>query len=133
MDNNLKEDEGITINLETFSKEEEIKKFDGLTCVGWRIAVRLYVPLNKVGSIILPGVMHEIQEIKSCVGLVIKKPKAAYLDQRYEQTGSWCEVGDWVVFPRHAGHKTYYRGLPIFSLQEDSILYLTENPADITR
>jgi len=70
-----------------------------------------------------------MEEVKSCVGLVIGKPKGAYLDPRYDQTGHWCEIGDWVVFPRHAGHKTYYNDLPIFSIQEDSVLYCTDDPS----
>lgn len=132
MDNENKRDLGI--DLKNFSKEEEIKKFDGYTVPGWRIAVRLYIETAVTkGGILLPQTMHEDQQYKACVGLVVKQAKAAYLDPRYELTGKWCEIGDWVVFPRHAGTQVNYRALPLMLLQEDSVIGVVDNPSDISR
>ena len=125
-------DEGI--DLENFSKEEEIAKFAGIHAVGWAILVRLYVePKITKGKIFIPDKAHDEQQYRGCVGLVIKKSKGAYLDDRYAQTGPWCEVGDWVGFPRHAGYKIYHNGLPVWVLKEDGIDYKTDNPRTITR
>jgi co-chaperonin GroES (HSP10) len=132
MDNGNKYDIGI--DLKNFSKDEEIKKFDGYKVPGWRIAVRLYVEVAMTkGGIILPESVHQDQQYKACVGLVVKQATAAYLDPRYEQTGKWCEVGDWAVFPRHAGTQVNYKGLPLMLLQEDSIIGIVDNPADVTK
>jgi co-chaperonin GroES (HSP10) len=125
-------DEGI--DLENFSKEEEIAKFSGLEAVGWTIIVRLYVePQSTKSGIFIPAKAHEEQQYKGCVGLVVKKGKGTYLDDRYAQTGHWCEVGDWVGFPRHAGYRIYHNGTPLWVLKEDGIDYRTDDPRKISR
>lgn len=126
-----KEDLGIDLN--NFSKEEEINKFSDIEPQGWTILVRLYTEPKVVNGIFRPDIVHDEQQYRSCVGLVVKKSKAAYLDPRYEQTGKWCEVGDWVVFPRHAGYKIQCHNLPVFVLKEDAIDLIISDPSHITR
>lgn len=125
--------EDLGIDLSNFSKEEEIDKFKDVEPQGWTILVRLYTEPKVVNGIFRPDIVHEEQQYKSCVGLVVKKSKAAYLDSRYEQTGAWCDVGDWVVFPRHAGYKIHYHNLPTFVLKEDAIDLVIDDPAVIAR
>lgn len=126
------QDEGIDLN--TFDKNAEIAKFEEMDPEGWTIIIRLYTNSKKtVGGIIIPDTAHEEEQYRSCVGLVVKKSKGAYLDNRYENTGAWCEVGDWVIFPRHAGYKLFYDGMPIFVLKEDAIDVRVENPGMISR
>ncbi len=126
--------DALGIDMNTFSLEEELKKYDGLKALGWRINVRLYMAPNvSSGGIIITPTTHDDQKYQNCVGLVIKKPRGSYIDPRYDHTGHWCEVGDWVVFPRHAGHLTGYKNLPIFTFNEDAPLYAVEDPRDVTR
>lgn len=125
--------EDLGIDLTNFSKEEEIAKFNDVEPQGWTILVRLYTEPKVVKGIFRPDIVHEEQQYKSCVGLVVKKSKAAYLDSRYEQTGKWCEIGDWVVFPRHAGYKILCHNLPVFILKEDAIDLVISDPTVIAR
>lgn len=126
-----KNDEGI--DFENFDKEAEIARFKGITPVGWEIAVRLYVAPVKNNGIFIPDVSHDEQQYKSCVGLVVNKAKGVYKDEKYKDTGAWCEIGDWIVFPRQGGQKLYWEGLPIYSLKEDALYWVVDDPRKVTR
>lgn len=123
--------EDLGIDLQNFSKEEEFAKFNGMQPQGWTVIIRLYTEPKIKNGLYMPDIVHDEQQYKNCVGLVVKKSKAAYLDDRYNQTGSWCEVGDWVIFPRHSGYKIHYEGMPIFVLKEDAIDVVIDDPTKI--
>lgn len=132
MTNEYKHDEGI--DVDNFDINAEIAKFDSMKPQGWSIIVRLYTSTKKtLGGIIIPDTAHDEQQYRSCTGLVVKKSKGAYLDDRYVNTGAWCEEGDWVIFPRHAGYKIFYEGVPIWVLKEDAIDVVIDDPRRITR
>jgi len=124
----------VGIDLENFSKEAEIEKFKDIKMQGWSILVRLYItPQQTKKGIILPGQFQDDEKYRNCVGLVVKKSTGAYLDARYNDTGPWCKVGDWVVFPRHAGYRILYKNLPVFVLKEDAIDAVVEDPSIVSR
>lgn len=125
------EDEGI--DLDNFNKEEEIAKFKDMGALGWNIVIRLYTSPKKKGGIILPDTVRNEDQYRICTGLVVKVSPAAYKDARYSDTGAWCEVGDWIVFPRHAGYKVKYKDIPIFILKEDAVDLKIANPLDVTK
>lgn len=118
----MKEKEDIGIDLENFSIEDEIERFKGLVEVrGWSILVRLFVRPQKVGGLIMPDSIKQRDEDSNYRGLVVGVGKAVYQDPRYAQTGPWCRLGEWVVFPRYAGYKIKILGMPMFVLKEDMI------------
>ena len=125
--------EDLGIDFVNFSMDEEIAKFDNIKPQGWTIVVRLYTEPKMKNGLYMPDIVHDEQQYKNCVGLVVKKSMAAYLDSRYEQTGKWCEVGDWVVFPRHSGYKIHNKGIPCFVLKEDAIDLVVDDPRNITK
>jgi len=132
MKSELKEDSGI--DLQNFTPEEEIAKFKGIKPQGWTVLVRLYTkPKKTTNGLYIPDTVHDEQQYKNCTGLVVAKSKAAYQDPRYKETGHWCEVGDWVIFPRHAGYKIQYNGIPVFVLPEDAINVVTDFPEMVLR
>jgi co-chaperonin GroES (HSP10) len=122
------------IDLATFDKEAEIAKFKGvIRAVGWGLYVRLYTEPNMVKSVMRPPSVQEEDMYTNCVGLVVQQGKGAYKDARYADTGPWCEVGDWVVFPRHSGYRILVKGIPIWVLKEDAIDGVAESPAYISK
>ncbi len=130
----MKNEEEIGIDIETFSIEAEIAKFDKMKVDGWDVVVRLYMPPAKtIGGIWLTDKALEEGEYTNCVGLVVKIAPGCYKDARYEDTGSFCNVGEWRVFPRHAGYKIKYKGMPIFIMKEDAIGPLVDDPRDVNR
>jgi len=126
--------ENLGIDLLNFSLEKQLKIYDGIEMQGWNILVQLYIQTEKTeGGILIPDLARDEEQYRSCVGLVIKKSKASYEDPRYRQTGHWCKVGDWVVFPRHAGYKISVLGAPTFILKEDAIDFTIDDPTKIAR
>ncbi len=124
------DDEGI--DLTNFNLEEELTKFEDCTAPGWKIFIRLYTGPKKTKSgLYIPDTVHDEQQYRNLVGLVIKLGPDAYKGKRY--TTPWCKVGDWVVIPRHAGTRSSFRGMPVFSLNDDALEYVVKNPADVTK
>ncbi len=125
-------DEGI--DLANFSKEAEIEKYKDITAAPWELIIRLFIePPQTSDGIYIPQSVHDEQQYRACVGLVVKQGCAVYLDPRYEQTGRWCEVGDWVLFPRHAGFKIHYENMPTFVIKEDGVSGVLLNPLSVRR
>lgn len=124
------------IDLDNFSIEEEIAKFDSIIppYSNWELVLRLYVSPNKTKSGLFISSKHaENEESRSCVGLVVKISDAAYKDSRYETTGKWCKLGQWWAFARHAGPKIYLNGMPTFVLKEDALLIPVYDPRSVSR
>lgn len=146
------------INFEEFNLEEEIKKTEGYyPTPGWHLLVRLYIEPLKLksedkdrdlkrtnqgdyitsGGIVLPKATEAIQEkvihdlYDSFSGVVLKMSKNAYNDERYKMCGKWCEVGDWVTFPRTSTFPLEYNGIPLVVINEDSIKGTFDDPRKI--
>lgn len=126
-----KEDTGIDLN--NFDKNAEIAKFAGLRVPGWKLAVRLYIAPQTKNGMLIPDIRHSEQQYENCAGLIVGMGKGAYKDARYEHTGPWCQIGDWVCFPRHSGVRLVYDGIPLFVIQEDAILGCIDDPSIVSR
>lgn len=126
------EDQGI--DFDNFSLVNELENYRGVKTQGWNILVRLYVQPEKTkGGLIVSSKIRDEDQYKNCVGLVVQKSNASYEDPRYKQTGHWCKVGDWVVFPRHAGYKISINNIPTYVLKEDAIDLIIDNPTKVSR
>jgi len=142
IDEILKDDPGI--DFETYSLEEEIAKYNGtkdwVEPSGYEILIRVYVPkkIKQLGNILLPeesiNKLNQDAKFTNLTGLVIKIAPGVYKDQeRYTYTGSYCQVGDWVQFPRADGHSFAHNGLTSLYIKEDRILGKIGDPRTITR
>lgn len=126
--------EDLGIDLETFNKDEEIRRFEDLIePVGWTLLIRLYTAPKKLKNIILPDQVQEEDLYRNCVGLVVARGKGVYCDERYKDTGAWCNKGDWVLFPRHAGYRILARGIPLWVLKEDAVDAKVSDPTQISK
>jgi co-chaperonin GroES (HSP10) len=122
------------IDFNSFDVITEISKFKDLKPLGFQIIVRLFIEPNKKGGIFVPSKTHEEQQFQNCVGLVISMGEEAYLDKERYPLGPRCQVGDWIVFPRHHGIFISYDGIPIFIINEDTPLAKeTKDPRRIKR
>jgi len=134
----LKDDPGI--DFLNYSLDEEISKYDGVEPRGWQILVRVYVPkkITQIGNILLAdeSVNKISQDAKftNLTGLVIKLASGVYRDmERYALSGPYCQVGDWVQFPRADGHSFVHNGLTSIYITEDRILGAVKDPRTIAR
>ena len=127
IDEILKDDLGIDFN--SYLLEEEIAKYDGVDPCGYQLLIRVYVPkkITQIGSLLLPdesiNKLNQDAKLTNLTGLVVKIASGVYKDQeRYQYTGSYCQVGDWVQFPRASGHSFAHNGLTSIYMTEDYVL-----------
>lgn len=73
---------------------------------------------------------------QSCVGLVVSMGPQAYKGQNADGSprfseGPWCNVGDFVIFPRYEGFQATFRNVPLLIVPDDKIMGIVEDPDDI--
>lgn len=130
------------IEVEEEEKAKELIKeylgFEAPRTCGWYIGVVLYIPdklVNADGteSVLLKAEAHGmLDKFKSCVGLCVYQGSDAYKGDRFQHSGPWCKVGDWVVIPRAEGRQVNYRGRSMHLLPDDKILMVVEDPKYVT-
>ena len=138
IDEILRDDPGIDFN--NYFLEEEIAKYEGVDPAGYQLLIRVYVPvkITKIGSLLLPDEsitkLNQDAKFTNLTGLVVKKGPGVYKDNdRYVYTGDYCQVGDWVQFPRASGHSFAHNGLTSIYMTEDYVLGKVKDPRTITR
>ena len=99
---------------------------------GWRILILPFQMGEKTkGGILMGQDTLEKQQVASQCGNVLAMGPDCYRDKdRYKQ-GSWCKVGDWVMFARYAGSRIKIEGGEVRLLNDDEILATIKNPEDI--
>lgn len=130
-------------------RQEAVEKhlgFEAMIASGYQMAVKLYVrpeefhalkddsgnPIlgedGKPKAIILPNTVTQNDQFRKCTALVVALGPDAYKGERYERSGAWCKIGDWIVIPRNEGTQFKYRGLPMQLLPDDRCLAVVEDP-----
>lgn len=122
---NYEQEISIGIDLDNFSIEEEIAKYQDdnfAKMVNYNVLVRQYISSPKTkGGLYIPEKSLQNERYDSCIGLVVKTSPLAYDHPDFEK-GSWCEVGEWVLFSTaHAQSRVIY-GNPCYFVQEKGIL-----------
>ena len=120
----------IGIDLDTFDKEKEIELFKNLKPTGWNIVIRLFIaPERTKSGLFTPGTAEK-DKYSKCWGLVVGMSEHAYTDkERY--TTPWCQLGDWVIFPRHGDYRQDYKGRTIFIIKEDAVDVIINDPKEM--
>ena len=122
------EDE-IGIDLDNFNIDEELKLFEDYTPKPTEILIRLYVESNVTkGGIILN---NDKTIYNGIVGYIAKIGKLCFTGEQYKDWGNWYKVGDWVVFPRHAGIRFTYDKLPVFAIVDDAPIGIIKDPKKV--
>lgn len=96
------------------------------------IVVRpLHVEGKTKGGLYLAGkTQHDLSYLMN-VCKVLKLGKRAYVQDKFEDTGPWCEVGDYVLLPRLGGQKIKFKGVPLTLISCDQVMATIQNPADV--
>jgi len=117
------------IDFDNFNIEQEIEKFKDYSPSGYQVIVRLYTtPEKTAGGIIKPQKSRDEDKYNNYTGLVVSMGSAAYKGERFKFANSYCEVGDFIAFPRHSGHRLSWHGIPLFSINDDAVLAVIKNP-----
>ena len=126
---NLTEEDEIGIDLDSFDMMEELKLFEDYNPKPTEILIRLYIPPRKTkGGIIIDNTRSIYNDF---VGYVAKIGKCCFTGERYKDWGEWYKIGDWVIFPRHAGIRFAYDKLPVFSIVDDAPLAVIKDPKKV--
>jgi co-chaperonin GroES (HSP10) len=108
---------------------------------GYLVAVKIYVRPEELKTITqedgtevtlyLPDTVRAEDKYSSVSALVCAVGPEAYQGEKFERSGPWCKVGDWVMFPRYEGNAVSYRGVPMVLLPDDRILAVISDPSEI--
>ena len=99
---------------------------------GWRMLVLPFKMNEKTkGGVLLQQETIERQQVGSQCGNVLAMGPDCYNDKKRFSDGSWCKVGDWVVFARYAGSRIEIEGGEVRLLNDDEVLATVQDPTDI--
>ena len=126
MGNALKNDEWIDI-------EDEVSDPTDLPELpGFHVLVRPVTVKSKTkGGIFIPDSTKDDMSYLTTVGKVIALGDLAYKDVDKFPNGSWCNVGDYVCYGKHAGTKLYYQNVKLLLLFDDQIIMRVSDPKNL--
>lgn len=137
---NYEDDSGI--DFENYDLDELVNEtYKESHPVGYQVVVRIYKPkivIKTSGGLFLPeetiGKANQDHKFTNFVGLVVKIAPGCYKDtERYKFTGPYCQVGDWVMFPRASAHTYAHKGLTSATIWEDRLVQRVDDPRVISR
>ena len=133
-DEQIAKQDQMAIDVDNFNLEEEIAKYSSIVPSPFKLAIRLYIkPLMTAGGIILPFETQKNEIYTQPVGLVVAMGSHCYSNmKKFEATGPWCKVGDWVVFPRNCGTRYSFGDIPLFFIFDDAVEFVINDPRNIT-
>jgi len=116
------------------------KPFD-MKPAGYLIATKIYVRPEELKtikrddgtevSIYLPDTVRAEDKYQSVSALVCAVGPEAYQGEKFERSGPWCKVGDWVLIPRYEATAVSYRGVAMALLPDDRVMAVIEGPEDV--
>ena len=108
---------GYLVAVKIYNRPEElktIKKEDGTE-------VTLY----------LPDTVRAEDKYSSVSALVCAVGPEAYQGEKFERSGPWCKVGDWILIPRYESTMVSYRGVAVALLPDDRVMAVISGPEDV--
>jgi hypothetical protein len=107
---------------------------------GYHMLVEVYIrdEVNKnidgtESLIYIPKVILDNDKYRNCTGLVLAQGPQCYKGRNFDGFEKWCEVGDWIVFPRNEGVQVNFRGRTVQFLPDDMMFCVIDDPSFITR
>jgi len=127
--NNMFAENEVGIDIDTFDMGKELESFEDYTPNPVHILVRLFINSSRTKSgLYINNENDKYNEIK---GYVAKMGACCFEGDRYDNWKDWYKVGDWIVFPRHAGIRFTYKNLPVFSIPDNSPIGIIKNPTEV--
>jgi co-chaperonin GroES (HSP10) len=116
------------------------KPFD-MRPAGYLVAVKIYVRPEELKTITqddgtevtlyLPDTVRAEDKYSSVSALVCAVGPEAYQGDKFERSGPWCKVGDWVLIPRYESTMVSYRGVAMALLPDDRVMAVITGPEDV--
>jgi co-chaperonin GroES (HSP10) len=109
---------------------------------GYLVAVKIYVRPEELKTITqddgtevtlyLPDTVRAEDKYSSVSALVCAVGPEAYQGEKFERSGPWCKVGDWILIPRYESTMVSYRGVAMALLPDDRVMAVVTGPEDVS-
>jgi co-chaperonin GroES (HSP10) len=116
------------------------KPFD-MRPAGYLVAVKIYIrpeELKKIKQedgtevmLYLPDTVRAEDKYSSVSAVVCAVGPEAYQGEKFERSGPWCKVGDWILIPRYESTMVSYRGVAVALLPDDRVMAVISGPKDV--
>jgi len=116
------------------------KPFD-MRPAGYLVAVKIYIRPEELKTITredgtevtlyLPDTVRAEDKYSSVSALVCAVGPEAYQGEKFERSGPWCKVGDWILIPRYESTMVSYRGVAMALLPDDRVMAVITGPDDV--
>lgn len=108
---------------------------------GYLVAVKIYIrpeELKKIKqadgtevTLYLPDTVRAEDKYSSVSAVVCAVGPEAYQGEKFERSGPWCKVGDWILIPRYESTMVSYRGVAVALLPDDRVMAVISGPDDV--
>jgi len=108
---------------------------------GYLVAVKIYIRPEELKTIkkedgtevtlYLPDTVRAEDKYSSVSALVCAVGPEAYQGEKFERSGPWCKVGDWILIPRYESTMVSYRGVAVALLPDDRVMAVIAWPEDV--
>jgi co-chaperonin GroES (HSP10) len=108
---------------------------------GYLVAVKIYIRPEELKTIkkedgtevtlYLPDTVRAEDKYSSVSALVCAVGPEAYQGEKFERSGPWCKVGDWILIPRYESTMVSYRGVAVALLPDDRVMAVIAGPEDV--
>jgi len=108
---------------------------------GYLVAVKIYIRPEELKTITqddgtevtlyLPDTVRAEDKYSSVSALVCAVGPEAYQGEKFERSGPWCKVGDWILIPRYESTMVSYRGVAMALLPDDRVMAVITGPEDV--
>lgn len=109
---------------------------------GYLVAVKIYIRPEELKTIkredgtevtlYLPDTVRAEDKYSSVSALVCAVGPEAYQGEKFERSGPWCKVGDWILIPRYESTMVSYRGVAMALLPDDRVMAVITGPEDVS-
>jgi co-chaperonin GroES (HSP10) len=106
---------------------------DVLKPQGYKLLIAMPAKVEKKGSIYVPDELQAREALATIVGNVVAMGPLAYNDPAKFPTGTWCNVGDWVMFKPFSGSRFKINGQEFRLINDDTVDAVVEDPRLIER
>ena len=116
------------------------KPFD-MRPAGYLVAVKIYIRPEELKTIkkedgtevtlYLHDTVRAEDKYSSVSALVCAVGPEAYQGEKFERSGPWCKVGDWILMPRYESTMVSYRGVAMALLPDDRVMAVITGPEDV--
>lgn len=101
---------------------------------GYRLLIALNeIPERTRGGIIIPDATKDAERAAGVTGRVVAMGPDAYTDTDKFPSGPWCKLGDNVLFGKYAGARFKYQDVEHRMLNDDEIMGVVPDPAQVSR